>query len=202
MSNEPLLKVKAATAAEICAHFTLEKEPHSLLQKDMGPREFLAALLSAKHFLAGIDFMAHALSPRDAIWWGCLCLQHACGNDFTPSDRAACKVAVRWILVPSEENRAAANAPAEAAGAASPAGGLAAAAYHTGGNIAPPKAPPASPGPFDSARAIARAVKLACTKLDPVRMADTQRLFVQLGIGVADGRFGFTEARNRSAIQQ
>jgi len=189
MSNEPLLKIKAATAAEVCAHFELEPEPRSLLHDVMSPREFLAALQAGKQPRAGIDFIAHALPPREAIWWGCLCLQHACGSDLSEPDKEACKAAVRWVVHPTEENRAAANIPAEAAGHASPAGVLAGAAFQTGGNIAPPTMPPMAPRPFDHAKAVARAVILASTKVDPLKIVDTQRLFVDLGIGVAEGRF-------------
>lgn len=188
-SNEPLPKIKAATAAEVCAHVELEVEPRSLLHDGMSPREFLAALLARQQPRAGIDFMAHALPQREAIWWGCLCLQHACGSDLSEADKDACRAAVRWVVHPTEENRAAANTPAEAAGPASPAGMLAGATFQTGGNIAPPTMPPMSPRPFDHAKAVARAVILAATKVDPLKIVDTQRLFVELGIGVAEGRF-------------
>jgi hypothetical protein len=199
VKNTPLIKIKAATAAEVCAHFTLEKEPRALLRDGMAPREFLAALISGKQPLAGIDFIAHALAARDAIWWGCLCVQHACGSDLSVPDKAACKAAVRWVLQPTEENRTAADAPADAAGPASPAGGLASAAFQTGGNIAPPKVPPVSPGPFDPAKAVARAIKIASTKAEPARIVDTQRLYLELGIGIAEGQFAFTEAKNITA---
>jgi hypothetical protein len=201
VSNEPMLKIKAATAAEVCTHFQLDLEPRSMLRDAMSPREFLAALIAGKQPLAGIDFIAHALPPRDAIWWGCLCLQHACGSDLSVPDKAACKAAVRWVLQPTEENRAAANAPAEAAGPVSPTGGLASAAFHTGGNIAPPKTPPVSPRPFDPAKAVARAIKLASTKAEPAKMVDTQRLFVELGIGIAEGRFVIIDAKNVTAVR-
>ena len=201
MNNAPLVKIKVATAAEVCAHFTLEKEPRALLRDGMAPREFLAALIAGKQPRAGIDFIAHALPPRDAIWWGSLCLQHVCGNELSVPDKAACKAAVRWVLQPTEENRAGANAPAQAAGPASPAGGLANAAYHSGGNVAPPKVPPVAPGPFDAAKAVARAVTIASTKAEPARIVETQKLFVELGIGIAEGKFPFSEAKNVTAVR-
>lgn len=201
MSNSPLAKIKAATAAEICANFDLKKEARPLLLEGMSPRKFLEALVAKKQFIAGIDFLSHALPPREAIWWGCLCLQHACGNELSEADKEACKAAVRWILQPTEENRAAARTPAETAGPASAAGHLAFAAHHTGGNIAPPKAPPVAPGPFAPAKAVANAVKLASTKAEPAKIAETQRLFLELGMGVSEGRYDPAEVRNRTAVQ-
>lgn len=190
MSPKPLLKIKAATAAEICGRFDLKKEARMLLRDGtMAPREFVNALAANKQYITGIDFVAHALPSRESIWWGCLCLQHACGDALAGNDRAACKAAVQWVLAPSESAREAATAPAQAAGLASPAGALAAAVAQTGGNIAPPGAPPMAPPPYAPAKAVANAVKLASTKRDPVKIVETHRLFLELGLGVAEGRF-------------
>jgi hypothetical protein len=190
VSNGRLPKIKAATAVEICASFSLDPKAKPLLHEGIGPREFVDALIANKHYLPGIDFMAHALPPREAIWWGCLCLQHACGEKLSPAEKTAARAAVQWVMAPGEESRTAAQAPAEAAGLASPAGNLALAAFQTGGNVAPPKAPSMAPAPFAPAKAVAGAVKIACTKADPVKIVETQRLFLELGIGVAEGRFG------------
>ena len=189
MSNEKPFTIKRATAVEICAHFNLEKSARRLLEDRMESREFVETLAANKQYLAAIEFVAHALPARETIWWGCLCLQHACGDDLSPLDRAACKAAVRWLLEPTEKNRAAAKAPAEAAGPASPAGALATAAHQTGGTLAPPNLPPLPPEPFAPAKAVANAVKFASVKGDPLRTTDRQRLFVELGIGVSENRF-------------
>lgn len=200
MSNDPLIKIKSDTAAEICANFDLAKDARSLLTEGMRPDKFLEALAAKKQYVPGIEFLAHALPPREAIWWGCLCLQHACGDGLSPAEKAACKATVRWILQPNEENRAAAKTPAEEAGAASPAGHLAKATYHTGGNVAPPKAPPKAPGPYASAQSVSTAVKLAGAKADPAKIIETQRLFVELGVRIGEGRFDPAEAKNRTAV--
>ena len=189
MAAQSLLKITAATAVEICARFQVPKDALPLLQEDMAPREYLQALLDGKKYVAGIDFLAHALPLREGIWWGCLCLQHAFGDALSPVDRAAAIAAVHWVLRPGEEVRAAARAPAEAAGATSVAGALASAAFLSGGNVAPPGTPPAPPAPFAYAKAVARAVKLAAIHCPPVRMIENQRAMVELGIGLAEGRY-------------
>ena len=189
MSSGPLVKIAAATAAEVCANFDLQDEAKPLLRDGMNPQDFVSALVENKKYLDAIDFVAHALPVREGIWWGCLCMQHALGDDLPPPDRAAATAAVLWVMQPTEETRAAAKGPAEAAGPASAAGALAMAANLTSGSIAPPNVPPVPPAPFASAQAIARAVKLASIKCEPVQIPKAQRSYVELAIQVAEGRF-------------
>lgn len=190
MSSSPFVSSTASTAAEACARFNVKKEALALLGEGMKPEEFAAALMANKHYVTGIEFMAHTIPPREAIWWGCLCLQHACGDNLLPADKEACRAAVRWVGQPTEWNRAAVLAPAQTAGPASVAGGLAMAVYQTGENVAPPNLPPMAPQPFAPAKTVAAAIKLACTKADPVKIIETQRLFLELGIRMAEGNTG------------
>jgi len=190
MSGRPFVVITAATAAEVCGRFNIKKEALALLRDGMLPGEFAEALMAGKQYVTSIDYMAHALPAREAVWWGCLCLQHACGDNLPPLDKEACRAAVQWVVQPTEWNCAAALAPAQAAGMASPAGGLAMAVFQTGGNVAPPGAPPMAPQPFAPAKAVAGAVKMACTKADPMKIVETQRLFVELAMGMAEGQGG------------
>ena len=70
-----------------------------------------------------------------------------------------------------------------------PAGLLAAAANQTGGSVGPPQGPPVPPSPFAPARAVAIAIKVASTKVDPPEIQSTQRSLIDLGMAVAEGRF-------------
>jgi hypothetical protein len=198
--NNPFAKIKVSSAAEICARFELKQEVQPLVRHGIGPREFVDALAVNRQYLAGIDFMAHGLPPREAIWWGCLCLQHASGNKLSELDKAACRAAVKWVLEPVEENRLAAKEPAEKAGLGCPAGALAAASHQT-------EDPSSLPDPgrklsFAPARLVTGAIKLASTKADPSRIVDTHRLFLELGIGVAEGRFGWPEIDRKAPPQK
>jgi hypothetical protein len=187
VSKQPFVRVSAATAGEICAHFNLPKEARALLREGMDPREFVDALLANKQYVAGIDFISHALAPREGIWWGCLCMQHAFGENLNPAERAAAIAAVRWVLQPTEQNRAAAKAPADALGAATPAGALAAAVAPADASVHAPNGLHTPPAP--SAELVSVAVKLATVKGDPARILDRQKAFVELGIEVGEGRF-------------
>jgi hypothetical protein len=177
VGNAPFVKVQGPSAAEICARFNPDKDSRALLRDGMAPREFVDALLSRRQFVNGIDFMAHALPQREAIWWGSLCLQHADGANLQGPEKSALMAAVIWVLWPTEANRSAAEGWGGSVGPACAPGALAMAAGGSGG--------------MTPAKAVANAVKIAVTKTEPARFADTQRLFVELGIGVAEGRFSW-----------
>ena len=188
MSNGALVKIETETAAEICAYFDLQDEAKPLLRDGMNPYDFVTALIEKRRCVDAVRFMAHALPVREGIWWGCLCMQHAFGNDLTPPDRAAATAAVQWVMQSTEENRMASKAPADAAPPPSVAGALAMAAFQSGGNVASPNLPATPPAPFAAAKSIALAVTLASIKTEPVKIARMQRSYVELAIEVAEGR--------------
>jgi hypothetical protein len=187
--NNPLVYATALTAAEVCSRVYLDKAALDLLRPGMSPRGFVDALVEKGQYLAGIDFMAHVLPSREAIWWGCLCLHHTCGSKLEPWERRAYRLTVQWVLQPTEENRAATKQPAEVLGPASAAGCLAAAVNQTGGSIGPPDGPPMPPSPLAPNRAVAIAVKVASTKVDAPEIQPTQRSLIGLGMAVAEGRY-------------
>jgi hypothetical protein len=188
MSNITLIEIGSDSAVEICSRFKLDEKARALLRDEMGAREFVEVLLAQGLYVPAIDFLAHALPARHAIWWGCLCLQYATGDKLTEPDKSAAAAAVRWVLQPTEENRAAAKAPAEKAGYSSAAATLARAANWTGGSLGPPDMPPVPPGPFLPATAVATAINFAAVKVEPSKVVGTHRLFIELGIEVAEGR--------------
>lgn len=185
MGNIPMIAVQPLSAADFCARYNATAEARALLREGMTPAQFLAALMARRQYVNAIEFLALALSTRAAVWWGCLCLQHACGTMLSPRDWAALQAATVWAVWPTEAYRAAAEAPARTAGVASAAGALATAASAAGVS---------GPVPLTPAKAVANAVKFATLKGDPARIADTQRLYVELGIGVAQGRYIWSRA--------
>jgi hypothetical protein len=184
-----MVKVKESIAREVCARFYLPVEIYKRTRKDITPRQFLETVLENEEYLVGIDFLAHALPAREAIWWGCLCLQHVVGEKLTAADKGACRAAVQWVTQPTEESRVRAQAEADAVGIASPAGALAAAAAQTGGSVAPHGFPPVPPQPFAPAKMVGMSIKVSATKAEPVKMVQTQKLFIGLGIEIAEGLY-------------
>src|SRR5262245_48970784 len=211
MVTQRLIRITASSAVEVCMHFALRDTARPLLRDGLAPGGFLDVLVAHGQHAAAVDFLAHALPAREAIWWGCLCVQHASASQLSAVEAAACKAAVAWVLAPSEENRAAAQAPGEAAGLSTPAGLLAMATTWTGGSLAPvttnpdpkiPPIPPVPPGPFLPAKAVAGAILLAAVKSDPPTLRQRQQAFVDLGIGVAEGRFVWPELIDDAGVKE
>lgn len=199
-ASHVLRKVRAATAAEVCEHFDLDPEARPLLGPKTTPREFLDALGAKRLFRDAIRFLAHALPHREAVWWGALCVKHASGETLPPAESAALKAAVTWVLDPSDANRTAAKAPAEASGVGTPSGSLALAVTWTGGTLAPPmpRVQPVVPGPYLPAKGIAGAVLLSSVKGPGAGIEETQRLFVELGTGVAEGKSTWPDVKAKA----
>jgi hypothetical protein len=90
------------------------------------------------------------------------------------------------VADPTEENRRAAHAAAEAAGLAHPAGCAAMACFWSGGSLAPANLPVVPPGEHLTAHGAAGAVMLAAVT-EPAKAAERQARFLALGLEVAAG---------------
>ena len=51
------MKIKATTAAEVCAQFDLPRKARALLRPGIAPLDFMNALLAHQEHKAGIDFL-------------------------------------------------------------------------------------------------------------------------------------------------
>ena len=188
MHQGPLTKVSAKTAAEVCRNYEPSKDARKVLRDGLAPREFIDLLVQAGRFLDAVDFLAHALPRREAVWWACVGVRHAQGGDLPPKERAALKAVVEWVLEPDEPKRRAAQAAGEAADIGTPAGCAAFAVYGSGGSLTPPNLPEVPPEPFMTAKAVSGSLALASVQGDPAVMADVQRELVELGIAIAEGK--------------
>ena len=183
-----LKKIRAPKGREILGRDRLGEESLALLRDDQTPLEFLDALIAHERFADPIHFLAHAIPRREAVWWGCLCVKQAGGDNLSPNALAALTAAVRWALRPEEEFRAAAREPAKAAGFKAPAGILAHAVSYSGGSLAPAGLPEVPPNPALTAQCVAGAIKLAAATAPPDQAKRIFHRFLALGIGIASGK--------------
>jgi hypothetical protein len=182
-------------AADIAARAELGDEALKLLAPRAFAAEFFGLLLKDRHYPDAVKFLSAALTARGAVWWGCQCAWEAAARAPTAAEAAALKAALTWLADPSEENRQAARQAGDAAGAATPAGGVALAAAFSGGSLAPPGVKAVPPPPTLSARTLARAVILAASKGKPAETPYRFRQFLVFGVDVARGKSRWHDRR-------
>jgi hypothetical protein len=193
MSNGALARVSAATASEVCNRFAPGEAARELLREEMTPRPYLDLLIAKEEFPDATRFLAHALAKREAVWWAYLCARKVAGEDPPAPIFAALRAAEAWVAEPSEENRREALPAAEAAGYGTPAGCAAAAAFWSGGSLAPPNLPAIPPAEHLSAHGAACAVMLAAVASEPEKAPEKSRAFLRLGVEIAEGAHPWPE---------
>jgi Family of unknown function (DUF6931) len=181
---QPLAKVEAKTAAEICGAVTLPPPALKLLDPQVSPADFLARLCEADMARDALGFLAHALPRREAVWWACQCIREA-GLESDEAASAALLAAARWAADPSEENRRAANDAAERADS-TPQGFVALAAFFTGGSVAPPGSPEIQPTRELAPRILTGALLMTAVAREPEKASQKFQRFVEIGIQTAN----------------
>jgi hypothetical protein len=182
----PPAQATEQNATEVCKRFALSDAAKQLLQDHLTLLPFLQVLVSRELFLDALRLLAHALPKREAVWWACRCarLERA---ELPPAEAAALEAAEAWVKDPSEANRRAAQAAAEAAEFTTPAGCAAIAAFWSGGSLSPPEAPVVPPGETLTAQGVANAVLMAAEARQPEKAREHYSQFFTEGIGVATG---------------
>ena len=188
MSTVPPAATPARLAADVAKSVKLSDAALKLLAPAHTPRQFFDALAVVPAIADdAIRFLAAALPKREAVWWGVLCVKDALPKPADPVAAKAVASAEAWAKEPSEANRRAAEAAANAAGYGTAAGSLAAAAFWSGGSLNPPHLPSVPPKAELTGVAVAGAVLLAST-VAPTGPAPAKAKFVVLGADVASGR--------------
>src|SRR5262249_59462974 len=135
---------KPGGALAVLARVRLEPQAAALLTAQHTPAQFVALLVEHGHAADAARFAAFALPRRRAVGWACRCVRQTLAPE--APGWAAIQAAQRWASEPTEENRRSALAAAEGAGFGTAAGCCAAAAFWSGGSMAPaglPLVPPA-----------------------------------------------------------
>jgi hypothetical protein len=186
----PLPKIRFAKAAEAVAGLDLSPEAKKRLTPAITPGAFLKALLEEELLVDAIRLMAIALPRREAVWWACLLARRCIVPDAPPEEMAAIEAAEAWVYRPTEENRRATFAPAQALDFRTAGSYAALAAYWSGGSIAPPEAPVVvPPGDGLTGTAAAAAVLLAAATV-PAKAALRHRGALERAIDIANGGSG------------
>jgi hypothetical protein len=187
-AGAPLVKISQSTQ-EICALFPLSEAAAVVLDPALTPASFVERLCEAELHIDAIRFLAHALPPREAVWWACLATRDALEDNDEPQ-QAALEAAEAWVYHPDEDHRRTAVTAASTAGNDAPARWAAQAAAWSGGSLAPPEAPVVPPGPTLTAQAVSGAVLLAAVKSTPELAPERHRNAIAQAIDIARGGSG------------
>lgn len=169
-------------AIEVSRYVSLGEEAKKTLTPEMSANEFIEALVAKQLHPDAVQFIAHYLPKRQAVWWALGCVKQGM-PDLPPEQDAAVKSAERWIAEPTEENRQAAFKAAESADTSTPAGITALAAYYS--DALPQTADPKmnAKSYFITAKLVTAAVMLAATS-DPDQLKLRFSGFVTKGVEV------------------
>jgi hypothetical protein len=176
------------TAAEICQRFEVSEKARGLVQPKISPIDYLRILDSSELFADGVRFAAYALPSRAAIWWGSLCAWSIYRPKPPEKIATTLNAVTAWVQEPDEQSRRAAEEVINIAGLDTPAGGLAAAVFFTGENIAPPTQPEVKPKPYLWSKILAGAVGKATTVGPAESKRERERQFLNLALDVAELR--------------
>lgn len=165
----------------------------------VSPRDYFVERRRAGDLEFASAFLAHALGRFEAVAWAARFLDER-ADGLPPLDRQALDHALRWLGEPTEAHRVAAGDAADAAGARSAERLLAAAAFMSGGSIAPPDLPPVHPAPELCGRLAGAAVAIAAHR-DTDRAAAFGRA-LDLGEAVASGGVDALAAETRALPTQ
>lgn len=90
-------------AVEIAPAKLLTPTGRRLLRAEMSASEYLDALIDHGLTADAIRFLAAWLPPREAIWWGCVCLQFSAEIDTqVVEELAALGAMAQWVVNPEK----------------------------------------------------------------------------------------------------
>lgn len=181
-------KGKEPTASEIAEQLQMADE-HKAIAKTVktGP-EFVAALAAAGAWAKAVRVQAHLLPKREAIWWGLLSVNAACGENLPLDDADAKDAALAWVEEPGEVKRRRCETIAGKTKFDCPGSWLAMAAFWSGGSIAPEEMGEVAPDEKLTGQAIASSLMIAAVSGDATKAKERYKGFLAQAPDVASGK--------------
>ena len=174
-------------AQELAAALTLSKPARGRLSPDLSPGAYLKVLLQDRRWSDAIRFLAHALPPRKAVWWACLCVEHVLEERKEGPERVVVQTTTRWVVAPSAGLAQAAGKAAQPLPSSSPCHALGKAAEASGES---PEATPLAGKSNPAGRFAAAAVLLAAAE-QPQDLVHLYRQFLYIGLDVEADRISW-----------
>jgi hypothetical protein len=188
MPQDEPSKTLEEPAAEVCERAGAGEKARALLAEGMTVGAYLDTLIAKGLHVDAVKVLAHALPKREAVWWACLIAAEVIGPQPSPEAAAALESAREWVIDPTDEKRRAAFPAAQKAGMGTPVGCVAAAAYFSGGSLAPADLPVVAPPDDATGKMVANALILAAVIKEPEKAAQKHAACLRTGREVAEGR--------------
>lgn len=161
--------------------------------------DFLQELVADGKLNEAVHFLAYALPKREAVWWACLCARSAARAAASPPVQAALEAAEAWVYKPTDDNRRACMANAQATKFDAPGVWAAVAAFWSGGSMGPKEHAPILPAPHLCGVAVVGAVTLAAVQTEPQLADQKRRRYIEMAIDIANGGSGRLDGKAASA---
>ena len=184
-------KITAKIAQEITELFEFVDEIQPKLDDQRPPVAYFQLLVDKGHYQDAITFLAHAIPPKEAVWWACVCARH----HFDAADESfqqGLKAAEAWVYDDSEENRRICEKFAEAGDYSTISSWACAAAFWSGGSISAEDDAPIEVLPYIYAHAVTGSI-VSSASFSPPEPEDDKERFMQYfkhGLNIADGGNG------------
>jgi hypothetical protein len=176
------------TLAEVCGDIPLSDDAKALLTPKIAPASYFYQVVEHKLYRDAVRFVAYFMPKRQAVWWASLCVWQVGRPELAEKEAAALRAAIHWVQNPGEEARRAAEAAGKAAGADTPAGCLALAAFYSEGSLASACLPAVPPPDRLTANAVTGAVLLAGARGKPDQAEDRFRHFLTMAVEILNNR--------------
>lgn len=192
MTAPPASKI-AVPLAPIRARLELDATGEAALGDAADAPAALDALLAAGRLPDAMRLLAHALPKREAVWWACMCARGVPALAPRAQDLEALAAAEAWVRKPEEATRRACMTAGEKAGFVSPEAWAAAAAFWSGGSMAPEGLDPVPPAEHLTGAAVSGAIIMAALRHMPERMPRRLPRFLASAQDIARGGAGRIE---------
>ncbi|MGY3569796.1 DUF6931 family protein [Vibrio paucivorans] len=151
-------KIPYKSSAQILPRFKISDDAAALIEEEASVEQTIQVLNDNALYSDLVQFLAHALPVREAIWWGVLCLQTR-QNNWSPIQLQCLNSAKSWVKGPSEELRRKCELYSNRLELNCGPSWLAQAVFWNGsGSIVSPELPAVLPDPFLYSKAVAGAV--------------------------------------------
>ncbi|MFG1462666.1 hypothetical protein V5F77_07160 [Xanthobacter sp. DSM 24535] len=190
-----LPKLRYALAEHLTAQLEPSAEAQALLSPGLTAAGFIQALADAELHSEALRFLALGLPRREAVWWACAVRARLLPPELPAKETAAWNAAEAWVYEPTEANRRAAYAPAEALKFETAGAYAALGTFWSGGSLAPPDSVMVvPPGDALTGSAIGAALLLCCVPGPAKTIGERHAQVLTIGADIANGGSGRTAA--------